>query len=159
MDAYQEALAPVINYLFDARDFSVIEFNLRTKPPTTARIYVQWDGDRDRRILAILAAMYFVDRTTLAKVAGVAEHNGKINWWCSSPAHAEATTRLFAEAARTTLYSSAWYVLPPQMVPVCDDGLINWQALPDDHPLRSPAKGFQIGVMKKAGASANGDLR
>lgn len=155
-------------FISDGRDRSVIRFYL---PPKTGQpddhdlryrthhnavhVAVLWGPDRSQKVLAVLAALYLKNREMLEQLVAVRHEHGRVDFWCRST---ESTLcgpdvrdvqRALEDAIEAVLFQrGAWKVNPGQVVP-CKGTVVDWQALLEEHPLRSTAKGQGLGVVAR----------
>jgi hypothetical protein len=161
---YIEFAAP--EYLADGRDRSTIRYFLPPKlgqprahdirfrgEHPAAHILIIWSERRDQRMLAVLTALYLRDRELLEQLVAVAESRGRVDFYCRSAEHAKELQSALDGAAQAVLFSGAWRANAGQVVPCTSTGAVDWQALPEDHPLRSAAKGHGLGLIIAGGAS------
>jgi hypothetical protein len=147
-------------YLANGRDRSVIRFYLPPKlGPSPQREYldavhlcVLWDHDRDQLVLAVLAALFLRNREALEQLVAVAEARGRVDFWCRSAEHSKDLQRALDDAANAVTWQRGrWKVNPGQVVP-CRGTVVDWEKLPEKHPLHSVAKGQGLGLIVTGGA-------
>lgn len=148
-------------FISDGRDRSVIRFYL---PPKTgqpddhdlryrtyhnaAHIAVLWGPDRSQKVLAVLAALYLRNREMLEQLVAVRHESGRLDFWVRELADAKDVQRALEDAIEAVLWQrGSWKVNPGQVVP-CKGAVVDWQSLPEDHPLRSTAKGKSLGIVR-----------
>jgi hypothetical protein len=147
-------------FISDGRDRSVIRFYL---PPKTGQpddhdlrfrthhnalhVAVLWGPDRSQKVLAVLAALYLRNRELLEQLVAVRHEHGRMDFWCRSDDNKKDLQRALDDAAGAVMFSRAWKVNPGQVVP-CKGTAVDWQSLPEDHPLRSTAKGQGLGIVR-----------
>jgi hypothetical protein len=127
-------------YLLDARDRSLIEFDLPINAPGmpgTSLTVIVWDEDRDSRLGAVIAALRFRSPMLLLSLTAIMEHRGVMDFWCPSTADAAALTRALQAAADAALQPrDRWHVNPPTVIPV-KNGRPDWKALRENDPVRA----------------------
>jgi hypothetical protein len=158
---YIEFASPT--YVTTGRDRSVISFHLPPKlgqphahdftlrgQHPSIHICILWSERADRRVEALLAALYLKDREMLEQLVGIAESRGRIDFWCWSSEHLKDVQRALDAAAASIMVP--WRANAGQSVP-CKGAVVDWEALPADHPLRSTAKGQRLGRVAVTGAA------
>jgi len=162
---YIEFSAP--EYLADGRDRSTVRFYLPPKlgqprahdlryreEHPAVHVLILWSERRDQRMLAVLAALFLRDRDLLEELVAVAESRGRVDFWCRSEEHRKELQRALGEAAEAVMFGHAWKANPGQVVP-CKGAVVDWDKLPEDHPLRSAAKGHGLGLIRPQDGNVN----
>jgi hypothetical protein len=137
---------PAPEYLADGRDRSTVSFLI---PRTRAAVHVciLWSERRDQRILAVLTAFSIRNPSLLKQLVAVAESRGRVDFWCRSAEHAKDLQQALDAAAAAVHLTPEWTANSGQVVP-CKGTVVDWQALPEGHVLRSPAKGHGLGLIE-----------
>lgn len=145
----------------DGRDCSVVRFYLppkfvnhpdahdvRNKSMHAAvHICIVWAPDRDQRALAVLASLYLRNREALELLVGIRQERGRLDFYCRSAEHVKEVQLALQDAADAVLWQrGSWKVNPGQVVP-CEGTILDRDALPLDHPLRSSARGQRLGLI------------
>lgn len=124
-------------FVLDARDRSIVEFNLPISPPGQAWTIILWDTDRDARLLNVLEALRYRSPMMLPAVVAITETRGAIDFWTTSLADADAIQRALQGAADAALLPiDRWRVNAPKIIPV-KNGSLTWDVLPSDDPVRT----------------------
>jgi hypothetical protein len=165
---YIEFSAP--DCLADGRDRSTVRFFLPPKlgqqrahdlryreEHPAVHIYIGWSERRDLRMLAVLTSLFLRNKAMLEQLCGVAESRGRVEFWCRSAEHVRDLQRALDDAAESVMFGRAWKANPGQVVP-CKGTVVDWQALPETHPLRSVAKGHGLGLITPGAARRDGAL-
>ena len=149
--------------LSDSRDSSNVRFYLPPKlgqpddhdvqyraRHSRVHIGIRWGADRDQRALALLASLYLRNREALELLVGIRQERGRLDFWCRSAEHVKEVQLALQDAADAVLWQrGSWTVNPGQVVP-CKGTIVDADALPADHPLRSSARGNQLGLINAA---------
>jgi hypothetical protein len=151
-------------FISDGRDRSVIRFYL---PPKTGQpddhdlryrthhnavhVAVLWGPDRSQKVVAVLAALYLRNREMLEQLVAVRHERGRLDFWYRDLADVKDVQRALEDAIEAVLWQrGAWKVNAGQVV-ACKGNVVDWQAMPEDHPLRSTAKGQGLGLIAAHG--------
>lgn len=151
-------------YVYDGRDRSVVKCFLPPKlgqphahdyafrgQHQSVNICILWSERRDQRITALLAALYLKERDLLEQIVGIGESRGRIDWYCRSSEHLRDLQRAIDAAAHAVMVP--WRANAGHVVP-CKGSVVDWEALPDQHPLKSTAKGQRLGRVAATGAQS-----
>jgi hypothetical protein len=132
--------------LYDARDATVLEFQLPSDLRGSVHLLCIWDEDRDQRLIQLLVALRYRDPRTLAILVGIAEHRGVVDAWVMSPQQAIEAQRALCTAADFAIQpGDRWTVNTPQVVPT-HNGVVDRDALPPNHPLLLAPSKFTYGL-------------
>jgi len=151
--------------LSEMRDVSAVRFYLPPKlgqpgvhdmsqrsRHAAVHICIVWAPDRDQRALAVLASLYLRNREALELLAGIRQERGRLDFWCISAEHVREVQLALQDAADAVLWQrGSWKINPGQVVP-CKGTIVDWEALPETHPLRGIAKGQRLGLITSTGA-------
>jgi hypothetical protein len=132
-------------YLLDVRDRAVIQFDLPSDPPTTTRLLVLWDPDKDLRLLTIAEACRYRSPMMLATVVAVSETCGTIDFWTTSTDTAAVTRAIQGAADAALRPRDQWRVAPPRVIAL-KNGRPDWNSLPPNDPVRVAVQRHQLGV-------------
>lgn len=154
------------DYLSEMRDVSAVRFYLPPKfvnqpdahdisnraRHSAVHIGIVWAADRDQRALAVLASLYLRNREALELLVGIRQERGRLDFWCRSAEHLREMQIALQDAADAVLWQrGSWKVNPGQVV-ACKGAIVDWEALPDTHPLRGIAKGQRLGLINATGS-------
>ncbi len=146
--------------LSDGRDGSAYRFHLppkvgqpedhdvryRTRHPEV-RIGIAWGKDRDQRAIPVLTSLYLRNREALELLVGIRPEKGRLDFWHRGAEHAREMQIALQDACDAVLWQrGSWKVNPGQVVP-CKGTVVDWAALPEQHPLRATAKSQQLGLI------------
>jgi len=146
-------------FLSEMRDVSAVRFYLPPKASTqpdahdisnrarhsAVHICIVWAPDRDQRAHALLASLYLRNREALELLVGIRQERGRLDFWCRS--HVREVQLALQDAADAVLWQrGSWKINPGQVVP-CKGTIVDWEALPETHPLRGIAKGQRLGLI------------
>jgi hypothetical protein len=147
--------------LSEMRDVSAVRFYLPPKAAShpdahdvrnraqhsAVHVGIVWAPDRDQRAHALLASLYLRNREALELLAGIRHERGRLDFWCTSVEHVRAVQLALQDAADAVLWQrGSWKVNPGQVVPTRGT-VVDWEALPETHPLRGIAKGQRLGLV------------
>jgi hypothetical protein len=152
------------DYLSDGRDVSAVRWYLPPKlgqpdahdisnraRHSAVHICIAWGPDRDQRALAVLASLYLRNREALELLCGIRHERGRLDFWCRSAEHVREMQLALQDAADAVLWQrGSWKVNPGQVV-ACKGTIVDADALPVDHPLRSSARGQRLGLITATG--------
>jgi len=120
---------------------------------SAVHIGIVWAPDRDQRALALLAGLYLRNREALELLVGIRQERGRVEFWCRSTEHVREVQLALQDAADAVLWQrGSWKINPGQVVP-CKGTIVDWEALPETHPLRGIAKGQRLGLINATGAA------
>jgi hypothetical protein len=128
------------------QDHVIIDWYISGVPPFVQRMLVQFDYDRDERILDFLTAAHYSCPRIRANIIGVAETKGRVAVYFGCPLAVDEAHRKLSEAAYRALAPADEWHVDIKVVPV-RDGVLDRTRLDEQHPLHAAPARFEFGLI------------